>query len=84
MWVYRRMLRVSWTDRMTNASVLESMEKDCEIIKSIKIRKLQYFGHIMRNSKYRILQLIIEGKIEGRRPRGRRKISWLNDKHFVI
>ena len=79
MWVYRRMLRVSWTDRMTNASVLESMEKDCEIIKSIKIRKLQYFGHIMRNSKYRILQLIIEGKIEGRRPRGRRKISWLRD-----
>ena len=78
MCVYRRMLRVSWTVRMTNASVLERMEKDCEIIKS-KIRKRQYFGHIMRNSKYRILLLGMEGKIEGRRPRGTRKISWLRD-----
>ncbi|VEN58388.1 unnamed protein product [Callosobruchus maculatus] len=44
----------------------------------IKERKLVYLGHIMRNEhKYRILQNIVQGKVEGRRGPGRRRISWL-------
>ncbi|KAI5720263.1 hypothetical protein M8J77_004231 [Diaphorina citri] len=46
----------------------------------IKIRKLQYLGHIMRKeTKYSLLQLIIQGKIDGRRGPGRRRISWLHN-----
>ncbi|KAI5732349.1 hypothetical protein M8J77_025368 [Diaphorina citri] len=46
----------------------------------IEIRKLQYLGHIMRNeTKYSLLQLIIQGKIDGRGGPGRRRISWLHN-----
>jgi len=48
-----------------------------EIMLTAKRRKLEYFGYIMRNNKYRILQNIIQGKVDGRRGPGRRSISWL-------
>lgn len=49
------------------------MEKT-EIVNMIKERKLRYLGHIMRNTKYQLLKLILQGKIEGRRGSGRRRI----------
>ena len=55
------------------------MGKGLELLNSIKTRKLQYFGHIMRGEKYRLLQLIIQGKIKGRRGPVRRRISWLRN-----
>ncbi|XP_045448929.1 uncharacterized protein LOC123657427 [Melitaea cinxia] len=79
MWIYRRMLRISWTMKITNVEVLRRMNKRLEIMRIVKERKLQYFGHIMRGHRYRILQLVIEGKIEGKRRPGRRKISWLKN-----
>lgn len=79
MWCYRRMWRIPWTDRVTNIEVLEKMQKDCEIINAIKKRKLQYLGHIMRGPKYALLQLIMQGKIGGRRNIGRRRVSWLKN-----
>ncbi|KAJ2952534.1 hypothetical protein O0L34_g6852 [Tuta absoluta] len=79
MWVYRRMLRISWTDKVRNDIVLQRMNKKLEVLNTIKRRKLEYFGHIMRNEKYKLLQLIIQGKIQGRRLPGRRKISWLKN-----
>lgn len=64
MWVYRRLLKISWVDRVRNTDVLARMNKDPEIIITIKRRKLEYFGHIMRHpDKYEILHLIMEGKI---------------------
>lgn len=78
-WCYRRMLRISWTDRLTNEEVLSLLNKDRELIRLIKIRKTSYFGHIMRGSKYEQLQLILQGKIEGRRGRGRKQMSWLQN-----
>ncbi|KAI5720517.1 hypothetical protein M8J77_008018 [Diaphorina citri] len=56
------------------------MAKEKEIIHTEETRKLKYFAHIMRHpDKYRILHTIIQGKLNGRRPRGRRRLSWLGD-----
>ncbi|CAH2237030.1 jg9522 [Pararge aegeria aegeria] len=80
MWVYRRMLKISWTDRVRNSTVLQRMGKVPEVLLTIKKRKLEYFDHVMRNTKkYELLQLIVQGKVAGRRRPGRRRISWLKN-----
>ncbi|KAI5734570.1 hypothetical protein M8J77_008232 [Diaphorina citri] len=74
------MHKISYTEHITNIEVLRRMAKEKEIIHTVKTRKLKYFAHIMRHpDKYRILQTIIQGKLNGRRPRGRRRLSWLGD-----
>ena len=77
MWVYRRLLRISWRDRVRNEDVLARLHTDKTLLTAIKTRKLEYFAHVMRNKKYHLLHLIIQGKIEGRRSAGRRRTSWL-------
>ncbi|XP_039291702.1 uncharacterized protein LOC120353116 [Nilaparvata lugens] len=63
MWLYRRVLRISWMDRVTNKAVLERMDKDLEVMNIIKSRKLAYFGHIMRNEeKYSLLKSVLQGR----------------------
>lgn len=79
MWMYRRMLRVPWTDRVTNDEILRRIGRDRELMLNVKKKKTSYFGHIMRNSKYQLLQLIVEGKIEGKRGMGRKQMSWLRN-----
>ena len=79
MWIYRRMLRISWAERVTNVEVLRRMQKEKELVLTIKERKLQYLGHVMRGDKYRLLQLIIQGKVIGKRSIGRRRHSWLRN-----
>lgn len=80
MWCYRRMLKISWTEHVTNDEVLRRMKKCQEIINTVKERKLQYFGHVVRHpEKYKLLKIVLEGKIEGKRGPGRRRISWLKN-----
>lgn len=79
MWCYRRMLKISWTTHTSNEEVLRQLNKDRELLNIIKARKVGYFGHIMRGSKYHIPRLIIQGKVEGRRWIGRKKLSWLRN-----
>ena len=80
MWTYRRILRISWMDKISNSSVLQQLNKETEIIFNIKRRKLEYLGHIMRNeTKYKLLKCILQGKVLGRRGVGRRRISWLKN-----
>lgn len=79
MWVYRRILKISWTERVRNTEVSERIGKQAEILHKVKTRKLQYFAHVMRNEKYRILQLVMQGKIVGKRRPGKRKTSWLKN-----
>ena len=76
MWTYRRLLSIPWTDRVTNEEVLRRMKKQRELLTNIKKRKTAYLGHILRNEKYKILQLILEKKIEGKRGIGRKQMSW--------
>ncbi|CAG9838836.1 unnamed protein product [Diabrotica balteata] len=79
MWVHRRMLKVPWTARKTNKEVLRSVKKDRELLKTVKHLKMSYLRHIIRGSRYKILQLILKGKIEGRRDVGRKEVSWLKN-----
>jgi len=72
-WCYRRM----W--RMMNPGPIELLMPKCEIVNTIKKRKLQYLGHIMRGPKYTLLQLIVQGMIRERRYIGRRRVSWLRN-----
>ncbi|CAG9087673.1 unnamed protein product [Plutella xylostella] len=77
MWCYRRMLRISWTDKVTNVEVLKRMHKQVELVRTIKQRKVAYLGHVLRNKRYQLLHTIIMGKVEGKRRPGRRKLTWL-------
>lgn len=79
MYFYRRILRISWMQKISNAEVMHRMNKSPEILSTIKRRKLQYLGHIMRGEKYGLLRVIIEGRIVGKRSVGRRQNSWLKD-----
>ena len=49
MWLYRRILCTSWTALITNVEVLKKMKNEREVINTVKIRKFQYLGHLMRN-----------------------------------
>ena len=79
LWTYRRILRLSWKDKVTNDEVMRRMGKRKEILNTVKIRKLQYLGHVMRGEKYHLLQLVIQGKLQGKRRPGRRRISWIDN-----
>lgn len=80
LWTYRHILKVTWIDHVTNEEILRRVGKDREIMTTVKVRKLEYLGHVMRHKeRYRILQLILEGKVLGKRGPGRRRISWLKN-----
>ena len=73
-WLYRRMLRISWTDYIPNEEVLQRVGKQQEIAFTVKRRKLEYFGHLMRHNKYRLQQLILQGRVGVRRSRGKKEL----------
>ena len=80
MWVYRRLLKISWVEKVRNTEVLARMNKQLKVILTIKRRKLEYFGHIMKHhKKYELLHLIMEGKMNSRRGPGRRRTSCLKN-----
>ena len=77
LWCWRRLLRVPWTARRSNQSILKEMSPECSLEGLMLKLKLQYFGHLMRraDSFEKILML---GKIEGRRRRGQQRMRWLD------
>ena len=78
------MLQIKFTDNVTNKKVRENMAVKVEddwgggAIDLAK-RKLRYAGHILRGSEEGLLQLVLEGKVEGRKGRGRRRRKWGDD-----
>ena len=74
---WKRLLRVPWTERRSNQSILKEINPGCSLEGLMMKLKLQSFGHLMRrtDSFEKILML---GKIEGRRRRGRQRIEWLD------
>ena len=69
LWCWRRLLRVPWTARRSNQSILKEISPGCSLVALILKLKLQYFGHLMRRADSFEKTLML-GKIEGRRKRG--------------
>ena len=78
LWCWRRLLRVPWTARRSNQSILKEISPGCSLEGLMLKLKLQYFGHLIRRADSFEKTLIL-GKIEGGRRRGRQRIRWLDD-----
>ena len=76
LWYWRRLLRVPWTARSSNQSILKEISPGC-LLEGLKL-KLQYFGHLTQRADSFEKTLML-GKIEGRRRRGRQRMRWLDD-----
>ena len=77
LWCWRGLLRVPWTSRRSNQSILKDTSPGCSLERLMLRLKLQYFGHLMRrvDSLEKTLML---GRIGGRRRRGRQRMRWLD------
>ena len=69
LWCWRRLLRVPWTARRSNQSILKEIRSGCSLEGLMLKLKLQYFGHLMRRADS-LEKMLMLGKIEGRRRRG--------------
>ena len=77
LWCWRRLLKVPWTTRRSNQSILKEISPGCSLEGLILKLKLQYFDHLMRRTDSFERTLIL-GKIEGRRRRGWQRMRWLD------
>ena len=77
LWCWRRLLRVSWTARRTNQSILKEISSEYSLEGLILRLKLQYFGHLMQRTDS-LEKTLMQGKIEGQRRRGQQRIRWLD------
>ena len=77
LWCWRRLLRVPWTARRSNLSILKEINPDRSLERLMLKLKLQYFGHLMRRADSFEKTLML-GKIEGRKRRGQQRMRWLD------
>ena len=77
LWCCRRLLRVPWTARRSNQSILKEISPGCSLEGLMLKLKLQYFGHLMRRTDS-LEKTLMLGKIEGQRRRGRHRMRWLD------
>ena len=70
-------MRVPWTTRRPNQSILKEISPQCSLVGLILKLKLQYFGHLMLRADS-LEKTLMLGKIEGRRRRGRQRMRWLD------
>ena len=77
LWCWRRLLRVPWTARRSNQSILKEISPGCSLEGLMLKLKRQYFGHLMwRDDLFE--KTLMLGKMEGRRSRGRQSMSWFD------
>ena len=77
LWCWRRLLRVPWTARRSNQSILKEISPECSLERWMLKLKLQYFGHLIWRADSFEKTLML-GKIEGRRRRGQQRMRWLD------
>ena len=77
LWCWRRLLRVPWTARRSNQSILKEISPECSLEGLMLKLKLQYFGHLMQKADS-LEKTLMLGKIEGGRRRGRQRMRWLD------
>ena len=76
LWCWKRLLKVPWTARRPNRSILKEISPGCSLEGLMLKLKLQYFGHLMRRADS-LEKTLMLGKIEGGRRRGRQRMRWL-------
>ena len=76
LWCWRKLLRVPWTARRSNQSILKEISPEYSLERLMLKLKLQYFGHLMRRTDS-LEKTLMLGKTEGRRRRGRKRRGWL-------
>ena len=77
LWCWRRLLRVPWTARRSNQSILKEISPGCSLEGLMLKLKLQYFGHLMRRVDS-LKKTLMLGEIGGRRRRGQQRMRWLD------
>ena len=77
LWCWRRLLRVPWTARRYNQSILKEISPECSLEGLVLKLKLQYFDHLMQRTDS-LEKTLMLGKTEGRRRRGRQRMRWLD------
>ena len=77
LWCWRRLLRVAWTARRSNQSILKETSPGCSLVGLMLKLKFQYFGHLMQRADS-LENTLMLGKIEGRRRRGQQRMRWLD------
>ena len=77
LWCWRRLLRVPWTARRSNQSILKEINPDYSLEGLMLKLKLQYFGYLVQRAKS-LEKTLILGKTEGRRRRGQQRMRWLD------
>ena len=77
LWCWRRLLRVPWTARRSNQSILKEIRPGCSLEGLMLKLKLQYFGHVMQSADS-LEKTLMLGKMEGRRRRGWQRVRWLD------
>ena len=77
LWCWRRLLKVPWTARRSNQSILKEISPECSLEGLMLKLKLQYFGHLMRRADS-LEKTLMLGKIECRRRRGQQRMRWLD------
>ena len=77
LWCWRRLLRIPWTARRSNQSILKEISPECSLEGLMLKLKLQYFGHLIRRADS-LEKTLMLGKIEGRRRRGQQRMRWLD------
>ena len=82
MWFFRRMLKISWTDRVRNDEVLVRAGTKREIMKTIRQRQLRFLGHVMRLQQ--LENVCVSGRVEGRRGRGRPRMKLVDSLAKVV
>jgi len=76
MWIYRRLQKISWTAKMSNEEVLRKLGKERKLLKTIRQRQMNFFGHICRNDS--LEKLALTGAIAGTRDKGRQRTTYVS------
>ena len=76
MWFLRNMMKIPWTDKVCNEDVFSRAQVKRKLMNDIGVSQLNFLGHIIR--KEDLENLAMTGKIEGKRSRGRRRVTWIS------
>ena len=79
MWIWRRMLKISWVDKVSNAEVLQKVQENKSILDTVQHCKLRWIGHILRHDSLLRDIPVIEGRMKGKVTRGRKWLQMLSD-----